>query len=109
MNRCQSLTLRGRQCRQDGKVWHWHDGREYLACHQHHKGGFRPCKPGSVPAPAYRVTGAGMLEITSVPVIDGRPVDGYGNPLQSDGETVELMGWPGSSAESYCDGKLLIP
>jgi hypothetical protein len=46
MTRCQSQTTTGRQCKQEAKVYHRHtDGKEYLACNQHAREGFRPCRP----------------------------------------------------------------
>jgi len=43
--RCQSQTSKGRQCKQKAGVYHQHtDGNGYLACSQHARDGFRPCR-----------------------------------------------------------------
>lgn len=56
----------------------------------------------------YIRTESGSLEIKNVPVIDGYPVDYLGCRLIPDNETVRLIGWPDSSAQSYDNGHILI-
>lgn len=53
----------------------------------------------------YGFTEEGVHEEVSVPIIDGRPVDDRGVPLESDGTFITL----GSTrCESFLDGNLFV-
>lgn len=58
---------------------------------------------------AYLVDECDLLTITSIAVIDGRPVNGCGEYLACDGKTRELRGWPDSLVDSYENGRVLVP
>ena len=42
--RCECRTRNGGQCRKTATAYIVHNGREYLACKQHHSNDFRPTK-----------------------------------------------------------------
>jgi len=51
----------------------------------------------------YRIDDCGMLHITTVAMIDGKPVDNHGEPLQFTGEVEQLQGWPDPAALHVSD------